>query len=514
MKLKQIFVSSLCLVIASVSLPLSAKAQFSSVRTIVFPVLGTSNYYDDFGNPRSGGRLHEGNDIFAPKMRALVAAVDGTVVSVNYPEATWGMAVTIRDSDGYTYHYLHMNNDTPGTDDGGGDGMNAYGPDIQQGNRVVKGQLIGYIGDSGNAETTPPHLHFEIRQPDRTAISPFQSLQNATRISEPVKNYPAQENEILPFENFEGGSSVAVANLNSNDDMEYVVGAVTGGGPLVKTFDKAGKQLAAFYAYDPNFRGGVDVAAADVDDDGVAEIITAPGARGGPHGRIFKANGNPITTTKVKDFFAYDPSFSGGVNISAADMDDDGVAEIVTGPKAGGGPHVRVFRPDGTVINEMLAYGADFRGGVDVAAIPSGPLTSSRRSRVVDGGFVTAPGAGGGPHIKAFGQDGAMASEFFAYDENFNLGVRISAGEASSSNSGREIAVIPATGGGPHVKMFGLTGETLFSNFRAFESWWRGGYDISIYEDGASVSSIGGRRASVRQVNFSTRTTNRDRDRR
>jgi hypothetical protein len=91
-------------------------------------------------------------------------------------EKIWGYAVTIRGSDGYTYHYLHINNDTPGTDDGQGGVENAYAPRIKRGVRVSRGELIGWMGDSGNAESAGHHLHFEIRKPDGTAIDPYPSL--------------------------------------------------------------------------------------------------------------------------------------------------------------------------------------------------------------------------------------------------------------------------------------------------------------------------------------------------
>ncbi len=486
------------------AVPQFSQAQLSAVRTIIFPVIGPVTYYDDFGNPRDGGaRTHEGNDLFAKKMTPLVAAVDGTIINVNYPEESWGMAVTIRDKEGFTYHYIHMNNDNPGTDDGKGDGVHAYAVEVMEGNKVVKGQLIGYLGDSGNAETTPPHLHFEIRQPDRQAFSPYQSLQNATKITASVPA-PKQDDEILPYEEFSGGANIASGNLDKDDDtIELVTGAGPGGGPLVKVFDEDGKQTAGFYAYDPNFRGGVDVAVADVDDDGVAEIITAPGPGGGPHIRIFRANGTPINNSDIRDFFAYDGSFTGGVFISAADIDNDGVAEIATGAGPGGGPHVKIFKPNGTIIKDFFPYETNFRGGVDVAVIPSGRSSTRRSSRVVPGGLVTVPGPGGGPHVRIYDEDILIEKEFFAYDGNFNLGLRVASGNAKASESGMEIGVIPAQGGGPHAKLFARDGEELFNGLVVFEPWWRGGYDIALHHGGGYKSSFGGRRASVRESTYS-----------
>ena len=501
MKYKQKLIFIAVFAMFGALIPYVAEAQLSAVRTITFPVIGHVTYYDDFGNDRSGGRTHEGNDLMGKKMLPLVAAVDGTIINVNYPEESWGMAVTIRDKDGYTYHYLHVNNDNPGTDDGRGDGMNAYAADIQQGNKVVRGQLIGYMGDSGNAEPTQAHLHFEIRQPDRQAYSPYSSLQNATKITSPVTDYPKQEGEILPYENFGGGLSVATGNLDKDTDIEYVTGAGPGGGPLVKAFDDDGDQISSFYAYDSNFRGGVDVAVADVDDDGKAEIITAPGPGGGPHIKIFRINGTLVKDTKAKDFFAYDTTFTGGVFISAADVDDDGIAEIITGAGPGGGPHVKIFKPDGVLLNQFFPYDQNFRGGVDVAAIPSG-IATSRSKKIIKGGFVTAPGPGGGPHLKVYDDKAVMTNEFFAYDGNFNLGVRVSSGNANTGNSGMEIGVMPARNGGPHAKVFSRTGSLLYSDFVGFEDWWRGGYDISLYNGGGAIGNVGGRRSSLRQSTF------------
>ncbi|HEX3100091.1 MAG TPA: FG-GAP-like repeat-containing protein [Patescibacteria group bacterium] len=479
-----------------------ANAQVSSIRTIIFPVVGKVTYYDDFGAPRAG-HTHAGNDLMGKKMLSLVAAVDGTITNVNYPEATWGYSVSIKDKDGYEYWYLHMNNDTPGTDDGRGDGFFAYAPDIQRGAKVAKGQLVGWMGDSGDAEGTQAHLHFEIHDPSGAAYSPFQSLQNATKITAPVGVYPKQGTEILPYDTFVGGTSVAAANLDSDSAIEFVTGAGPGGGPLVKAFEKDGKQIASFYAYDQSFTGGVDVTAADVDNDGKAEIITAPGPGGGPDIKIFKLNG-----TLVKEFFAYDTNFRGGVNISAADMDGDGKAEIVTGPGAGGGPHVKVFKADGTLKKELMAYDPNFHGGVDVAAIGVTTKTTTTKSTPSSSnGFVTAPGKGGGPHIKVFDANAVVKKEFFAFDANFNLGLRVAVGNASSKNTGMEIGVAPATGGGPNVRLFSISGTQVYDNLIGFESWWRGGYDLALSEGGGVLASNGGRRDSLRQTTFGTTTT-------
>ncbi len=146
------------------------------VRTIVYPTERTVPLSDDFGQARGSTRAHEGNDLIGAKMVPLYAAVDGRVKSVENPEPSWGYAITLEDADGYTYHYLHVNNDTPGTDDGNGGIEHAYAPGIVRGATVTKGQLVGWMGDSGNAESVGAHLHFEIRTPGDLAVNPYASL--------------------------------------------------------------------------------------------------------------------------------------------------------------------------------------------------------------------------------------------------------------------------------------------------------------------------------------------------
>ena len=153
---------------------------FAFTRLIVFPVDGTNHYSDDFGDARSGGRVHLGNDISAAKLTPVVAAVTGTISYLVIPEASWGYAIYLKDDDGWEYRYLHINNDTPGTDDGNGGPEHAYAPGIARGVRVTAGQLLGWVGDSGNAENVGSHLHFEMWTPDNVAISPYETLRAAT----------------------------------------------------------------------------------------------------------------------------------------------------------------------------------------------------------------------------------------------------------------------------------------------------------------------------------------------
>ena len=139
----------------------------------VFPVAGPHAFTDSFGAPRSGERLHRGIDIFADKGVPVLAMADGVVEWVRRQPDTRCCAIGILHDDGWRTWYLHLNNDSEGTDDGLADGV---ADSLEVGVRVLAGQTIGWVGDSGNAEETPPHLHIEIRLPDGTVTNPYASL--------------------------------------------------------------------------------------------------------------------------------------------------------------------------------------------------------------------------------------------------------------------------------------------------------------------------------------------------
>src|SRR5829696_4495967 len=110
-------------------------------------------------------------------------------------------------------------------------------------------------------------------------------------------------------------------------------GADAGGLPFVRLFDPSTQsQVRAFLAYDAGFKGGVHVALGDVNGDGVPEILTGTGAGGGPHVKLFDGRTGGLLT----EFFAYDPSFAGGVSVALGDVTGDGKADIVTGAGSGG----------------------------------------------------------------------------------------------------------------------------------------------------------------------------------
>lgn len=143
---------------------------------ISFPVAGPHAFIDTFGAPRDGGlRRHAGIDIFAGKGVPVVAVADGVIEEVSEGYLA-GQYVIVRHDDGWRSKYLHLNDDNPGTDDGLAIG---YAAGVEVGARVAPGTLLGFVGDSGNAESTVAHLHFGLFQPNGLPVNPYPPLVRA-----------------------------------------------------------------------------------------------------------------------------------------------------------------------------------------------------------------------------------------------------------------------------------------------------------------------------------------------
>jgi murein DD-endopeptidase MepM/ murein hydrolase activator NlpD len=122
------------------------------------PVKGAAKYdfSNSFGAPRHGGRKHMGNDIFAKRGTPVVAGVDGTIRRVT--GSLTGIGYYLDGDDGVTYYGAHMNELRVGE------------------GRVARGDVIGSVGTTGNAQGTPAHLHFEVKPANGASIDPYPLL--------------------------------------------------------------------------------------------------------------------------------------------------------------------------------------------------------------------------------------------------------------------------------------------------------------------------------------------------
>lgn len=176
-------------------------------------------------------------------------------------------------------------------------------------------------------------------------------------------------------------------------------------------------------------------------------IITGPKKGGGPDVRVFTPSGD-----LVSHFMAYESTFRGGINVAVGDIDGNGINEIITSTREGGAPTIRVFDVSGNNLGwDFDAYDSAFRGGINIAV---GDIEGDGPNEI-----AVAPISSGGPNIRIFGlrddQIVPTTENFLAYDENFRGGVAISIGDIEGDGLG-EIITTPTSRGGPHVRVFGV----------------------------------------------------------
>jgi hypothetical protein len=268
-------------------------------------------------------------------------------------------------------------------------------------------------------------------------------------------------------------------------------------------------ELYNFLAYDARLRGGLNIASVDMNSDGFDDIIVAPATFGPPLVKIFSGKDG----TLLGSFLAYEPEYRGGVRIAAGNLVDGGRNSIVTGPGRDHAPEVKVFdvdwysqhasdpTPPGSMLlpngktvaifetTSTLAYEPDFKGGVNVG---TGLVAG------LNGGFasvLTAPGTGRSAQVKAFaltgeGHTGMLLpgltrpaltelASFLPYGAGLRTGVSVS---GVSTVTGADLLAIPAIGEPSMFKRFSYdpTAKTfsVVDQFLVFERDFRGGVTV------------------------------------
>ncbi len=249
---------------------------------------------------------------------------------------------------------------------------------------------------------------------------------------------------------FRGGVSVAVGDVTGDGVADVVTGAGPGGSPYVRVFNAKGKSQRTFFAYDPSFRGGVSVAVGDVNGDGVADIVTGAGAGGAPHVRVFDGP----TLAEIRSFYGMDPNSTSGINVAAGDTNNDDIADIIVAPKAGPEPVVYVYSGTSlTVTSSFYAFDASFRGGVNVAAAD---YDGDGQEEVICGA-----GAGGTPEVAVIsGYDNTEHARFLAFDASFTGGVSVAAADVNADGFPDIVAGTGASTA-PAIRVFNADGFAL-----------------------------------------------------
>ncbi len=246
--------------------------------------------------------------------------------------------------------------------------------------------------------------------------------------------------------------------VNVSVESIYAVGTGPGGGPVVHVYNPSGNLIGSFYAYDPTFRGGVTVAVGDINGDGYPDIITGTGPGGGPNVKVFDGR----TFQQIDSFMAFNSDFRGGINVAVGDLSGNGQEDIVVGAGTGGGPVIQVYSGPGftTMTASFFAYSSTFRGGVNVAVAD---VNNSGHADIIAGA-----GNGGGPQVEVFdGKTHAVINSFFAYGSAEQGGVNVAAGDLYGDGN-VEIVTGPGIGGGATLNVFNALTGAMEQSITAF----------------------------------------------
>ncbi len=272
--------------------------------------------------------------------------------------------------------------------------------------------------------------------------------------------------DLFPYSTFSGGARVAIGDVNGDGHPDLIVAPGAGSPPTITMYSGVnGGSLGSFLAFSAGFTSGVYVAAGDVNGDGYADIIVGAGAGGGPNVKVFSGRDGSL----LQSFFAYAVGFTGGVRVAAGDVNGDGKADIIVAPGPGSSPDIRVY--DGTtltLLDEFFAYSVSFTGGVFVAAAD---LNGDGHADI-----ITGADAGGGPDVEVFdGTNHASLGGFLAYAPTFSGGVRVAAGDIDGDGK-PEIVTASGSGITTEVKVFAWPGLAVAHDFFPFAQFTGGAF--------------------------------------
>ena len=281
-----------------------------------------------------------------------------------------------------------------------------------------------------------------------------------------------------------GTLSLAAGDIDGNGKAEIIAaGQINGWQQEIRAFKLDGTHVASFAG--PYFSRSI--AAGDLDGDGKTEIIAAPGPSYGAEITVI----DPATGDS-RSFQAYDYSFTGGVRVAAGDLAGDGHTEWITGQGPGGSSELGVFDGNGAQLLELHPFGKVWNG----LYVASGDVNGDRKADIVAGADSWQE-----PRIKVYDGQGRELSSFLAFDQSFQGGVRVAAGDLDD-NGTAEIVAGAGPGGPPLIRVFDASGSRKAS-FYAFDPLFAGGVYVASADlngDGKAeiIAGAGGGRPEVR----------------
>jgi hypothetical protein len=250
----------------------------------------------------------------------------------------------------------------------------------------------------------------------------------------------------------------------------FASAVAAGSAPVVTVFDATTRaQKFTVNAYDPSFTGGVNVAVGDVNGDGTPDLITGPGAGGGPVVDVYSGtDGSLLKTLSVGD-----DTSRAGATVAAADFNGDGKADIVVGTMRNGAPLIQVVQ----VSDESVLLGFTPFAGAQGVSVAAGDVNGDGTPDV-----VAAAGPGTTPQVIAY--DGSTRAELLntaPFEDAFTGGAQVATGDLDGDGKA-DVIVSAGFAGGPRVVAFsGATGGVL-QNFFAYDQTQRSGVTTVAYD--------------------------------
>jgi DNA-binding beta-propeller fold protein YncE len=264
------------------------------------------------------------------------------------------------------------------------------------------------------------------------------------------------------------GFFVAAGNVWGDERDEIIVGTGNGLRPQVRIFSNTGFLRGKFDAFPSSWRTGVRVAVCDLNGDGRNEIIATTGAGVRAKVKVFRANGKPTITG---GFSILTKTFRGGANIACGDVTGDGKAEILVAAARGGTPTVYVYRSRGQLVTKFSAQAKRFRGGVTLA-------TADLNNDGIDE-ILTAPESGAGYTRAYSGRGKQVFRGFFPYGASYTGGVSVAGGDTNHDGK-TEIVVSPRSGQRSQVRVYTSNTNRLLAKFTAYPRAFTGGVNVAV----------------------------------
>lgn len=288
-----------------------------------------------------------------------------------------------------------------------------------------------------------------------------------------------QTNFFAFSENFKGGAFIDTGDFDKDGKDEIITGAGPGGGPQMRLFEKDGTLKDQFFPFHPQFRGGISVAAGDVDGDGKAELGVCQSQDGQAWVKVYRNN-------KEKTILAHWNAFGSpevGCNIAMGDIDNDGFDEAIIGAGPGGGPMIRVYDIGTTPIAgpnhgatlkpiQFFAFHPNNRSGINVTV---GDVDNDGKAEIgvawrhPDEGYVK---------IYRYNNEKTIFGEWRAYPQGLGTGASIKLADIDSDGKAEMITGAGQTGS-PYVRLFEADGTPKNINFYAFDQKFRGGIRVT-----------------------------------